>query len=1037
MIKKFLHFAIDRPVLNHIFFVLLLLMALFAYQKIPKEIFPPASLDKIVVKGSYPGASADILDKMAVRSLEDGLKTVDNISDMRSIIQNGSFSILADIKPGSDNQIILSDTKDIISSVRRDLPSDMSEPIAKVVIYKFPLLLIAISGNAPKRRLLDAAYEFKSKISKIKTLDAVEIRGDADDEVRILINEPKLEALNIPKPLLYKAISELSSIYPAGTFKQKGSLIYLSTVNGAKNAKDLSNTLLNIGGGHVRLGDVAKVEYGLSTPTELSHFNGQQNISLNVTKSAKGNAIALSKQIHKMLEEIKKKYPDLGFEIYTDTSVWIRNRINLVTTNIFFGLILVFGAMFLSMNWRIATVVALGIPTSFFIALIIAEIIGYSMNMLTMLGTLVALGMIVDEAIVVAENIFRHMEMGKPPKEAAIDGAAEMFPAVLTATATTVFAFLPLLIMSGEMGMFVKVLPVMISVLLLSSLFEAFYFLPLHSKELFTVGHRIDHHEPSRLWDSLGASYGKVLGWLLRYKKISLLVIVASIIAGTIGMMKVTRFELFPSFDASQIYFTGKVDIDTNLLETEKKVSRLEKILLAGVDKDNVSSVTSIVGMQFNPDMSIDTGEHMFHIFINLHERKPENFFDKYINPYLSLEYDDHDLIRKMDAHEIQKKLDKTIIPELKKMKDTDGKPLFSELSLFVPQTGLVKSDIDIGLSGPDEQKVFSALAKLKKAVKDINGTEHVEVNAKEGPQELKFSINDYGQKLGFTEAGLINSLRGLFMEAEYGKMFDQKGLIRIRLQNPNKDTGYDIGALKLQTPDGSKVVQLKDIAHFVYKKSMLHLYKEDGERLWSVSANIDKEIVLASEAMKKLKPLLEEIKKSGIKVVIKGEEKASRQVQGEMLQAGTIALFMIFISLVWMFNSFFQPLIVLSTIPLSILGALVGSKIFGLNMSMIGAMGIIGLSGVVVNDGLIMVDFIRRTKNKAGIVEGAKLRLRPILLTSITTVLGLFTIMVFASGQALIVQPMAVALGFGVAWATVLNLIYVPILYSVAYRIK
>jgi multidrug efflux pump subunit AcrB len=217
----------------------------------------------------------------------------------------------------------------------------------------------------------------------------------------------------------------------------------------------------------------------------------------------------------------------------------------------------------------------------------------------------------------------------------------------------------------------------------------------------------------------------------------------------------------------------------------------------------------------------------------------------------------------------------------------------------------------------------------------------------------------------------------------------------------------------------------------------MLHLYKETGERVWSVSASVNKEITLPTEVMKKITPLLDELRKEGIDVIIKGEQKANKQLAREMSQAATIAFFLIFISLVWMFNSFIQPLIVLTTIPLSLLGALVGTKLFGLNMTMIGAMGIIGLAGVVVNDGLIMIDFIRREQTIEGIVRGAKLRLRPILLTSATTVLGLLTIMFFASGQALIVQPMAIALGFGVAWATVLNLIYVPILFSSVYRVK
>jgi len=1037
MIRGFIRFAIDRPILNHILFVLLLLMAFFAYQSIPKEIFPPAELDKISIRGGYVGASADVLDKMAVKSIEDGLKSVNDLSNVETVIQNGSFAITADIKPGADNQLILGDVKDVISSIKRDLPADMSEPIAKILIYNFPLLLIAISGDEPKAALIDAAEALKSKLSFIKALNTIEIRGDADDEVRIRIDEGKLRAYQIPKTLFYQAISTLSSIYPAGTIKQKGQLIYLSTVNGAKDAKTLEDTLLSVGQRRVRLGDVSSVTYGLSTPREISHFNGRTNISINTTKTVEGNAIALSKQIKLMLPEFKKQYPKLDFEVYTDTSVWIKNRINLVTTNIMFGLILVFLALFLSVNWRIATVVAIGIPTSFFIALIAADVLGYSMNMLTMLGALIALGMLVDEAIVVAENIYRHMEMGKPPREAAIDGSLEMFPAVLTATATTVFAFLPLLIMSGQMGMFVKVLPVMISILLVSSLFEAFYFLPLHAKEFFSVGKTIDHHEPSPFWDGFNALYGKVLSGLLRFRKLSVVLIIMGIVMGTMGMMKILKFELFPAFDASQIYISGKVDVNNRLADTEKLLSQLEQEIIDSVNPDDVSSVTSIAGIKFNPDQTFESGEHLFQIFVNLHERKPENFFDVYINPYLSLEYDAHDMIRTMDSHDILKEMKRKVLLAFEQMHDANGKKIFEEISSYVPQTGIVKNDIEIGFSGVPDEQIFTVLSRLKKELNEINGTTLVSDNAKDGPLELKFELNSYGHTLGFTESNLITALRGLFLEAEYGKIFDDKGLIRIRIEEPKREQNYDIRSLLLETPDGSQSVRLEDIATFIYKKRMLRLYKETGERIWSVFATVDKQRVLPSEVMKRIKPLLAQFEKEGIKVIIKGEEKENRQVKIEMTRAAVIAIFLIFISLVWMFNSLILPLIVLSTIPLSVLGALVGTYLFGLNLTLIGVMGLIGLAGVVVNDGLIMLDFIKDEKSNASLVTKAQMRLRPIFLTSITTVLGLMTIMFFASGQSLIVQPMAIALGFGVAWATLLNLIYVPLMHASIQDIK
>ncbi len=1036
MIRSIVAFALDRPILNHILFILVMVMALFAYQKIPKEIFPPADLEKISITGGYPGTSADILDKMAVKSIEDDLKSVDNISNIDTVIQNGSFSITADIKPGADKQLVLNDVKDVIAEVRRDLPADMNEPIARVVIHRFPLLLIAVSGEVPREELLEAAKALKSRLARFKALNSIDIRGDADRELKIGIDEKRLEAYGIPKALFYQAIQGLSSIYPAGTFKSEGKEFYLSTVNGEKEARRIRDTILGVGDKRIRLGDVATVRFGLSTPQEISHFNGRQNISLNLTKTASGNAIALSRQIRELLHEFARNYPDLTFQVYTDTSIWIKNRINLVSSNIFFGLILVFTALFLSVNWRIGTVVALGIPTSFFIALIAAEMLGYSMNMLTMLGALIALGMLVDEAIVVAENIYRHLEMGKPPRQAALDGSVEMFPAVATATMTTVFAFLPLLIMSGQLGIFMKVLPVMITILLLSSLFEAFYFLPLHAKELFSIGHRIDHHEPSPFWDRAVAGYQKLLRRLLDHKKLSLLVMVSAILLATVGMLKLSKFQLFPSFDASQIYISGKVDVNNRLEDTEKYMQRIERDLLREFNGTDVASVTSIVGLKFNPDQSFEKGENLFQLFLNLHERKPENFFDRFINPILSLEYDPHDMIRTHSAQEILKRAQK-VLARYKGVRLSTDKPLYEELTAFVPQAGIVSHDIEIGVSTPANGQAFDALAKLEKALRKIPGVEDISDNAKEGPMELKLRVNEYGKELGFDEQNLVAILRGLYLDAEYGKMFDRKGLVRIRLEDPRRDRQVEIGELHLRTPDGQRSVALKEIADFLYKKSMLKLYKEDGERVWTVTARTDKKKVLPSEVMERLRPVIEELRRSGVKVIVKGEEKENRQVKREMSQAAVIALFLIFISLVWMFNSLILPLITISVIPLSILGALLGNWIMGINLTLPGIMGMVGLAGVVVNDALIMLDFVRGSKDYDEMVVRAGMRLRPIFLTSLTTVLGLLTLIFFASGQSLIIQPMAVSLGYGIAWATVLNLIYVPLMYAVIYRVR
>jgi len=431
-----------------------------------------------------------------------------------------------------------------------------------------------------------------------------------------------------------------------------------------------------------------------------------------------------------------------------------------------------------------------------------------------------------------------------------------------------------------------------------------------------------------------------------------------------------------------------------------------------------------------------ELGENLFHIFIDLHERAPVNFFDKYISPYLSIEYDANIKSRHTDAKDIAKHLEK-LLANIKKSTDKDNKPIFEEFVVKVPGAGVVANDVEIGLSAKDGVNVVPYLKNLEKKLAEIKGVHNISDDATLGEKELKLRVNQYGQELGFDEQVIANELRAYSLKGEYGKLCNKKGLIRIRVESGINKQIDSIKRVQLQIPSSDSYVELKDICDFTYVQSYVTLKKENAKRVRSLYASIDKKIITSSEVMKKIEPYLTELKKEGIGVDIKGEEKENNKNKKEMMQSGLIAIFLIFITLVWLFDSIVKSLIVISTIPLVILGVFVGQWIMNLNLTMPGMIGIVGLAGVVVNDGLIMVDFIKKAKDTEELMRRAKTRLRPILLTSLTTVLGLLTLIFFASGQAKILQPMAVSLGYGIAWATVLNLIYVPLLYAVIYRIK
>ena len=1027
MIQSIIKFGLEKPILNYMLLLFVFILSVFSYMKIPKEIFPISSLDAITINGNYAGASSNILNKLAVQKIEDELSSISEADTISTVVKTGFFSINIKLKSGYKVVDVIDDIKDIVTKIRADLPTDMDEPTVKEVTSAFPLVTIAIFGDKTREELIKIANDIKSKVNKIGDLSEVTIWGDSDKELLLTFDEAKIEAYGLNKALVISTISNTSSIFPAGIIKDKGTHYYLSSQNGEKDLTKLNNMILKFGNQSIYLKDIAKVEYKLADVSTKSHYNGKLDMSIGINKGRSGDSIALVKEIKKILKIEQEKYTDVKFDTYTDTSVWIKNRLNTVVSNIFFGIMLLSTALFFFINIRIAFVVAVGIPTSFMIGLVAADQLGYSLNMLSLLGALLALGMLVDEAIVVAENIYRHMEMGKDKMTAALDGAIEMFPAVLTATATTIFAFLPILLMTGETGVFMRILPIMISVLLVSSLLEAFFFLPLHAKHTLNVNK--EDAKADTIWTKNKKLYRTILTFCLKWKYIAFISLVSFIIITTFSLGKILKFEFMPNFDTTQVYISGSVGVGHDIDETEEIILKLEKKLLKNFELGTeIDSISSVIGLKLDGKQLPQNEEFYFQIFVNLQERAPSNFFDKYINPYLSPKYDDTDMTRIEPARIISDKMNEILKEEINSQQ-------FPELKISVPGAGIVSHDIEMSFNSTNKTALANAINEVKNELSKINGITNVADDILLGNQELKFSINSYGQQLGFTENSIVTELKPFYFKGSFSKMYDTQGIVEIVMQSKNKDIKNSLYKFELNIPNSNQKVLLSDIVTFNQVSTLSQIFKEDGKAIQSITASINGDITSA-EVYEKLLPTLEKLK-ADVTIDIKGEEKENKKVQAEMAQAALIAIVLIFISLVWMFDSIVKSFIILSTIPLSILGVFLGHLIMGINLTMPGLIGMVGLAGVIVNDGIIMMDFIKKAKNIEELKEYSLLRLRPILLTSLTTILGLSTLIFFASGQSLILQPMAVALGFGILWATVLNLYYVPMLYRLVYLRK
>jgi multidrug efflux pump subunit AcrB len=650
---------------------------------------------------------------------------------------------------------------------------------------------------------------------------------------------------------------------------------------------------------------------------------------------------------------------------------------------------------------------------------------GYSLNVVSLIGALLVVGIAVDDAVVVSENIQRHIDEGMEPQEAAKVGAKEMLLPVVLATMTTVVAFLPMFMMGGELGLFIKLIPIVVIMVLIGSLMESFFFLPLHCKTM------LKRDTPSRDWSWLNSHYEKLLHRLLHHKKVTLLFFFVFVPLATFVALKMLNFQFFPSFDNTKLYVSAKLNINTKLEDTFEIARKVENEVLKYKDELSIKSVSQVSGKRRNLANSNERGSNLFYLTIELEDMVDTNFVNSYINPVLDLsfEFHDPDKIRTKRSFEIAEILRE----KLEKIKNSHP---FVEFAVMEGKVGLVKTDIEINLVGNDQEKIQKAIDIFKEKLRSLDGVYDVVDNVRLGKIEYKIKINSYGEQLGLSEGYVASILSSYFLGSRKAMSFDENGVVEITTEFADKDHLRKLFDFKIPLGD-SRFIALKDVAEFIKVQDYEKIEKDDGDIVKTVSANVDKSITTAIDVLAKLQDEINEIQKGGIRVVLKGEDEKNRQLKSDMQRSMAVAFFLMLILLLLIFPKIKYALMILSVIPFSIFGALIGHLIVGMNLTMPSVIGMLGLAGVVINDGIIMLDFLRGTHKSEDFYYRAKLRLRPIIITSITTFLGLSTLIFFATGQAIIMQPLAISLGFGLIWGTVMNLLYLPTLYALVNKIK
>jgi len=572
---------------------------------------------------------------------------------------------------------------------------------------------------------------------------------------------------------------------------------------------------------------------------------------------------------------------------------------------------------------------------------------------------------------------------------------------------------------SGKMGEVMKLIPIAVSILVIASLIESFIFLPIHAAHTLSAKHK------TLSWGGANHIYSLVIHHIMKHKKSFLFIFILVVPILTVLSMKASKFQMFPRFDSQTIHIALKADVNTSLVMMNDILKEIQDDLYMQKDRFYIKHIGSVAGYRRDSASNSETYPYVGDITLELEKLKAQNIVDKYITPHLSFYYDSTHRTREAKSSAISKE----IAEYLKSQKYTERFGL-RDLSIVQQKVGPIKADIKIGLISSNHQAIIDAIDLLKSKMSNIDGLLNITDNIQFGIDEIKLEINPYGESLGVDEATIGKSIADLYLSRKISTTFNQEGLLEIKVASLDKDNLKRLQNLQITLQNGS-LVALQDVVEFHRTKAFEKVTKDNGVTNFYLFANIDPKIITADEILATIKPTLDEIKERGIEVIQKGEREKRAELKSDMLSASALAMILILLSMLYLFNSFRDSFMLLSVIPFSFLGVMVGHMLLGVNIGMPSLVGILGLSGVVINDGIIMLVTLKSAKNLDDIYRLSAKRFRPIVLTSVTTLVGLSTLIFFPTGQAVIFQPLAISLGFGLAWGTILNLIYLPVLYT------
>ena len=1015
----------EHKVAANLLMIIILLSGLMGVMNIKQEVFPEFELDFIIVAVPYSGATPEEIEKSILLPIEDAVGGIDGIKKVTGTAKEGMGSFRIEILNGADKNSVFEDVKSAVERLT-SLPDDAEEPQVQQPRLRREVLNITIYGDAPGRSLIEQAQIVRESLLSHPEISQVDIEQRRGFEMTVQISKSSLLQHSLTLNQVSNIIKKANLDLPGGKIKTSGGDILIRTKERRYTAAEYANIpIMSSEQGILRLGDIASITDGFEESDIRTLFNGQPAESIEVFRVGDQTPTDVSKAVRSRLEELRAQLPSsIEIEIVNDRSLVLQDRIDLLMKNLWLGLVLVFLTLALFLRIELAFWIMLGIPISFAGAMILMPTLDTSINMISLFAFILVLGIVVDDAIVVGENIFAHQEMDKSNAKAAIDGAKEISSPVLITILTTIAAFIPMYFIPGTTGNIFRNIPNVLIAVLLFSLAEVMFILPGHLSHLnriisFFLAPIGKILEQPRLFLSSGMvwfsqnTYRKTLQKSIefRYSVLALGLVFIMVCAG-LSIGGHMRFTFFPTIERDRVELNAKMPFGTPASVSRK----IEKKMLSSAD-------ALLLKYQSEVGKPIHDG-----VYSNVGRGGGNNASVRvYLKPLKE---------RGFPANEFSRKWRKSMgeVPGIESLNIRSGWRMGSTY------------DIDLQMSHPDPNVLLGIVEEFKEKFSEYPGVKNIEDSTVDGKREVQLKLNPEGLTLGLSTLELTQQVRGAFQGVEVLKLLRNSDELSLKLQLPFDERRYlrDLEDLVIIAPSGERL-PLSQVAELKYEQSYSAIRRINGRRIVSVRALIDSEITNTAEVVMSLKKFLlpETINQNPqLQYSFEGARRAQTNTMAGVKKGGAVAIVLIFCLLALQFRSYLQPIIIMTAIPFGMVGAILGHLLLGYDLSIISVLGIVALTGIVVNDSLILVDFINRNREKGGtiiyaVLESGVRRFRPIVLTTLTTFFGLLPMLFETSRQARFLIPMAISLAFGILFSTLIILYLIPVLYTILEDLK